>query len=366
MIPLLELKALNAPMQAEIEAALLRVARSGRYILGPEVEAFEAEWAAYCGTRHCVGTGNGLDALKLLLLALEVGEGDEVIVPGNTFIATWLAVSHCGGTPVPADPLEETYNLDPRAVEAAIGPKTVGIVAVHLYGEPAPMAELRTLAERHHLFLVEDAAQAQGAMYMGRRAGALSNGGAFSFYPSKNLGALGDAGAVTTDDAAIAESVRRHRAYGGQGNGRLDHILMGHNSRLDELQAAVLRVKLRHLDAMNAARRERAALYRAALDGHCGLGLPPENGGSVYHQFVVRSRERDALRQRLAVAGVDAHVHYPGTAAPRAGLSLALAEAAAGKRTAGEAGAQPADRQRHRCGADRRDRGARGARPGAD
>jgi dTDP-4-amino-4,6-dideoxygalactose transaminase len=187
----------------------------------------------------------------------------------------------------------------------------VGIVAVHLYGEPAPMAELRTLAERHHLFLVEDAAQAQGAMYMGRRAGALSNGGAFSFYPSKNLGALGDAGAVTTDDAAIAESVRRHRAYGGQGNGRLDHILMGHNSRLDELQAAVLRVKLRHLDAMNAARRERAALYRAALDGHCGLGLPPENGGSVYHQFVVRSRERDALRQRLAVAGVDAHVHYP-------------------------------------------------------
>lgn len=306
MIPLLDLKALNEPMLARIEDAMLRVARSGRYILGPEVEAFEQAWADYCGTQYCVGTGNALEALKLTLIALDIRRGNEVIVPSNTYIATWLSVTHAGARPVPVEPDMLTMNIDPAKVEAAITPKTAAIVAVHLYGRPAPMEQLEAIARKHGLLLLEDAAQAHGARIRGKRAGSLGDAAAFSFYPSKNLGALGDAGCVTTDNLALAEKLRRLRNYGGVG--RLDHIMQGHNSRLSEMQAAILRAKLPSLEWLNMFRRERAETYTGKLLGV----LPPDHvAGHCWHQYVVRHHKRDALIQRLAARGVDAHVHYP-------------------------------------------------------
>jgi len=287
------------------------VLESGWYILGKEVEQFEQRFAAYCEARHGIGVANGLDAIMLALRAYGIQAGDEVIVPSNTFIATWLAVSQCGATPVPVEPVEATYNIDPALVEAAITPKTRAIVAVHLYGQPADMDPLRALADKHGLKLIEDAAQAHGARYKGRRTGSLGDAAAFSFYPGKNLGALGDGGGVVTDDDALDAIVRTYRNYGSQK--KYHNLVQGFNSRLDELQAAFLSVKLAALDADNAARRAVAAQYGRLLAGIPGLDLPhvPEWAEPVWHLYVVRHARRDALAAKLAESGIGTIVHYP-------------------------------------------------------
>lgn len=308
MIELLNLKSLNAAMQNDIDAAVLRVARSGRYILGPEVDAFEREWAAYCGVAHCVGTGNALDALRLILMAAGIGPGDEVIVAANTYIATWLAVSLVGATPVPVDADYASMNIDAGKVAKAFTPRTRAILATHLYGLPADVMGLNQAVGGRNIFVFADAAQAHGAMHPHYgRAGQLCAAEAFSFYPSKNLGAMGDAGCITTPGKEYASRMRRLRNYGGVG--RLDHTVKGINSRLDEMQAAILRAKLPYLDQMNFAREQRARIYNDRLHGCRGLTLPPAGGN--YHQYVIRSANRDALRKELAERGVDAHVHYP-------------------------------------------------------
>ena len=316
-IPFLDLGRVNAPHAEAMRAAAERVLASGRYILGPEVEAFEHEFAAYCEAAHCVGVANGLDALHLVLRAWGIGAGDEVIVPSHTFIATWLAVSQAGATPVPVEPCEATCNIDPARVEAAIGPRTRAIVAVHLYGQPADMAPLRAIADRHGLRLLEDAAQAHGARYRGRRAGSIGDAAAFSFSPGKNLGALGDGGAVVTSDAQLDDRLRRLRNYGSAE--KYVHEVQGFNSRLDELQAAILRVKLTHLDAENAARRAVAGAYHESL---AGLPVTPVatlvGAEPVHHLLVVRTPERERLRQRLGERGIGHLVHYP-TACHRQG-----------------------------------------------
>ncbi len=282
----------------------------GRYLLGPELAAFEQEFAGFVGTRHCVAVGSGLDALGLVVEACGLSAGDQVIVPGNTFVATWLAAHRAGATPVPVDPDPETFNLDPGGIEAAVTPRTRMIVPVHLYGRPAAMDDIRAIAARHGLFVLEDAAQAHGARFRDRRAGALGDAAAWSFYPSKNLGALGDGGAVTTHDDDLAERLRMLRSYGAAEKYR--HELSGVNSRLDELQAAVLRVKLEHLDAWNERRCSVAARY---LDGLAGTGLvlpaAPTDAEHVWHLFVVRAPRRDELRASLADAGIETGVHYP-------------------------------------------------------
>jgi len=301
---------MHAPIEAELLAAMQRVLRGGNFILGEELAAFEQEFASYCGARHCVGVGNGLDALHLILRARGVGAGDEVIVPGNTFIATWLAVSHAGATPVPVEPDADTYNIDPGAIEAAITSRTRAIIPVHLYGQPADMDPIRDIARRHRLLVVEDAAQAHGATYRGVHTGRLGDAAAFSFYPGKNLGALGDGGAVVTNDDDLARSVRMLRNYGS--SVKYSHELLGFNSRLDDLQAAVLRVKLRYLDRWNEQRRAAAAYYLSHIR-NAGVSLPhvPEFAQPVWHLFVIRCAERDALRRALALAAVDTGVHYP-------------------------------------------------------
>jgi dTDP-4-amino-4,6-dideoxygalactose transaminase len=310
-IPFLDLKAINLTQQEDIEQAMRRVLHSGWYVLGKEVDAFEQAYAAYCGTRHAIGVAHGLDAIFLLLKAYDVGPGDEVIVPSNTYIATWLAVSHCGATPVPVEPVEGTYNLDPQRVAAAITARTRAIIPVHLYGQPADMAPLMALALAHQLRVIEDGAQAHGALYQGRKVGALGHAAAFSFYPGKNLGALGDAGAITTDDDELALKLRTLRNYGSQK--KYHNELAGFNSRLDELQAAVLSVKLPQLDRQNAARAAIAACYNEGLAGVPGLRLPEVAPGAdpVWHLYVVRHPRRDALAAKLAEAGVGTLVHYP-------------------------------------------------------
>ncbi len=310
-IPFLDLKAINLTQQDEIEQAMRRVLHSGWYVLGKEVSAFEEAFAAYCGTKHAIGVANGLDAIFLLLKAYGVGPGDEVIVPSNTYIATWLAASHCGATPVPVEPVEGTYNLDPARVEAAITPRTRAIIPVHLYGQTADMDPLMALAAKHNLKVIEDAAQAHGALYRGRKVGALGHAAAFSFYPGKNLGALGDAGGITTDDDELALKLRTLRNYGSQK--KYHNELAGYNSRLDELQAAVLSAKLPALDGQNRARAAIAAIYDEGLAGIASLRLPevPEWAEPVWHLYVVRHAQRDALAARLADAGVGTLVHYP-------------------------------------------------------
>jgi dTDP-4-amino-4,6-dideoxygalactose transaminase len=310
-IPFLDLKAINLTQQEEIEQAMRRVLHSGWYVLGKEVEAFEQAYAAYCGTRHAIGVANGLDAIFLVLKAWGVGPGDEVIVPSNTYIATWLAASHCGATPVPVEPVEGTYNLDPARVEAAITPRTKAIVPVHLYGQSADMDPLMDIAARHGLKVVEDGAQAHGATYKGRRVGALGHAAAFSFYPGKNLGALGDAGAITTDDDELAQRLRTLRNYGSQK--KYHNEIIGFNSRLDELHAAILSAKLPALDGQNAQRAQLAAVYDEHLAGIPGLVLPvvPEWTKPVWHLYVVRHAQRDALARGLADAGIGTLVHYP-------------------------------------------------------
>ena len=309
-IPFLDVGAAYKELKPEIDAAIARVLDSGWYILGPEVDAFEAEYAAYCEAEHAIGVANGLDALHLALLAMGVGPGDEVIVPSNTYIATWLAVSQCGATPVPVEPVEATYNIDPARIEAAITPATRVILPVHLYGQPADLDPILAIARKHGLRVLEDAAQAHGARYKGRRIGAHGDAVAWSFYPGKNLGALGDGGAVTTNDPELADRIRVLRNYGS----RVKYVneVKGFNSRLDPIQAAVLRVKLRVLDEWNARRRGIAQRYLEGLAGS-GLVLPqvPEWAEPVWHLFVVRHPERDALVKRLNEAGVGTLIHYP-------------------------------------------------------
>jgi dTDP-4-amino-4,6-dideoxygalactose transaminase len=309
-VPFLDLGRAHAELAAPIAEAIGRVLANGQYVLGPEVDAFEAEFAEYVGCDHGIGVANGLEALVLALRALDVGPGDEVIVPAQTFIATWLAVSAVGATPVPVEPHEATFNVDPAAVEAAVTPRTRAIIAVHLYGQPADMDPLMAIASRHGLYLVEDAAQAHGARYKGRPVGNLGHAAAWSFYPGKNLGALGDGGAVTTSEAAIAARVRRLRNYGSER--KYVHAVMGTNSRLDELQAAVLRAKLPRLDAWNERRREIAGIYLRGLAGtFVTLPSVPDWADPVWHLFVVRTPVRDALLAHLESAGVAAAVHYP-------------------------------------------------------
>ncbi len=310
MIPFLDLGAAYRELQGEIDAAVSRVLASGYYILGPEVDAFESDYAAYCDARHAIGVANGLDALHLALRAMDVGAGDEVIVPSNTYIATWLAVSQCGAVPVPVEPDPGTHNIDPARIETAITPRTKVILPVHLYGQPADMDPILAIARKHGLRVLEDGAQAHGARYKGKRLGAHGDAVAWSFYPGKNLGALGDGGAVTTDDDALADRLRVLRNYGS----RVKYVneVQGYNSRLDTLQAAVLRVKLAHLDAWNS---RRAALARIYLDGlrDTGLVLPhvPDWAEPAWHLFVVGHPQRDALQRRLAETGIDCLIHYP-------------------------------------------------------
>ncbi len=309
-IPFLDLAAINAEIGAELDTALTRVRVASHYILGPELEAFEHEFAAYCGASQCIGVGNGLDALSLTLRAAGIGPGDEVIVPSHTFIATWLAVTACGATVVPVEPEKNGFNIDPAGITAAVTPRTRAIIPVHLYGEPADMDAINAVAAKHGLFVLEDAAQAHGARYRSRRAGALGHAAAFSFYPAKNLGALGDGGAVVTGDAALAAKIRALRNYGS--TERYVHPIEGGNSRLDEIQAACLRVKLPHLDSGNARRRRQATQYLGAL-ASSRLILPGTQEGTepVWHLFVVCSAERDHLQRKLRDAGIATLIHYP-------------------------------------------------------
>ncbi len=310
-IPFLDLKAPYLELKDELDAAYHRVMESGWYILGNEVEAFETELATYCETKRCVGVGNGLEALHLILRAMGIGPDDEVIVPANTYIATWLAVTHVGATPVPVEPVECTYNIDPSKIEQAITSKTKAILVVHLYGQPADMDPINDLAGKHGLKVVEDCAQAHGARYKGRRVGGLGDAAGFSFYPGKNLGALGDGGAVTTNDSVLAERIRVLRNYGSQV--KYHNEVVGFNSRLDELQAALLRVKLVKIDEWNERRRQVAAQYLRGLSSRQKIVLPyvPEWAEPVWHLFVVRHVQRYALQNALNEAGISTMIHYP-------------------------------------------------------
>ncbi len=309
-IPFLDLHAAYLELKPEIDAAIARVLDSGWYILGPEVEAFETEWAAYCGASHAVGVGNGMDALTLALRALEIGPGDEVIVPSNTYIATWLAVSAVGATPVPVEPNPSTYNIDPALIPAAITPRTKALLPVHLYGQPADLDPILAIARTHNLAVVEDAAQAHGARYKGCRIGAHGDVVCWSFYPGKNLGALGDAGGITTNRADLADRIRILRNYGSPE--KYVNRVQGVNSRLDPIQAAVLRVKLKVLDAWNARRKRLAEIYLEELSGG-PLRLPftLDYTDPIWHLFVVRHAKRESLQQQLSDAGIGTMIHYP-------------------------------------------------------
>lgn len=309
-IPLVDLKAQYRAIKPEIDAAIARVMENTSFILGTEVETFERAFAAYCGTRHAIGVSSGTDALQLSLLACDIGEGDEVITTPYTFIATAAAISHTGATPVMVDIDERTYNLDPHKVEAAITPRTRAILPVHLYGQPAEMDILLDIAQRHHLRLIEDACQAVGANYGGRKAGSMGDTGCFSFYPSKNLGAAGDGGMITTNDDALADHMRKQRDHGRIS--KYGHGMIGFTYRLDALQAAILAVKLKRLDAWNEARRRNAALYNELLAA-TDLITPYEAPGcyAVYHIYAIRTARRDELVSHLQGKGIGVGVHYP-------------------------------------------------------
>lgn len=311
-VPFLDIEASYRELKDEFDAAYHRVMDSGWVLLGQETDALEREFADYCEAKHCIAVGNGLDALQLVLRAWGIGPGDEVIVPAHTFIATWLAVSNVGATPVPVEPDERTYNIDVDRIEAAITPRTKAIIPVHLYGQPADMDPIMALAAPHGLKVLEDNAQAQGARYKGRRTGGLGHAAATSFYPGKNLGAFGDAGAVTTNDDGLADRVRMLRNYGSKV--KYQHELAGVNSRIDELQAAFLRVKLAHLDEWNARRKNVADLYLSQLPSvspQLVVPFVPEWADPVWHLFVVRHPQRDALQQHLTAEGIQTLIHYP-------------------------------------------------------
>lgn len=310
-VPFLDLRAADDELGEELAAAAWRVLASGWYILGQEVEAFEAEFASYCGVRHCIGVSNGLDALELILRGYGIGPGDEVIVPANTFIATWLALSRAGAVPVPVEPDGFTYNITADLIEPALSAQTRAIIAVHLYGQPAGMDGIRRLAEPRGLKVIEDVAQAHGARYRGRRTGGLGDAAGYSFYPGKNLGALGDGGAVVTDEDELDANVRILRNYGSPV--KYQHQVKGSNARLDELQAAMLRVKLRRLDEWNQRRSRVAARYLQELSPLSQLVLPYVSEGvdPVWHLFVVRHSRRADLQAHLSRCGVETLIHYP-------------------------------------------------------
>lgn len=310
-IPFMDLDAAHAEMRPELDAAVQRTVDSGWYLLGKELERFEADFAAYCGTAHCVGVASGLSAIELALRGLGVGPDDEVIVPAFTWVASWLGVSGVGATPVGVDADPDTWSIDPARIEAAVGPRTKAILPVHLRGEPCDDQAIATIAERHGLVVVEDAAQAHGARARGRRVGSFGDAAAFSFYPSKNLGALGDGGAITTDDAELADQLRLLRNYGTRN--RYEIEIAGVNSRLAEIQAAVLAAKLPHLDDWNARRARLAAVYDEILIAAPGVRLPhsPAWAESAWHLYVVALEDRDAVRAALADEGVETLVHYP-------------------------------------------------------
>ena len=311
MINFLDLHAVNLRQADVYHAVLDRVLDSGWLVLGKETQAFEAEFADYCGATHCVGVANGLEALFLVLKAWGIGPGDEVIVPSNTYIATWLAVTQAGAIPIPVEPDIDTYNIDPALLESAITAQTRAIIPVHLYGQMADMEAIMSTAKKHGLLVLEDAAQAHGATHNEQRAGSLGDAAAFSFYPGKNLGALGDGGAVTTNDAKLAEKIRTLRNYGSQV--KYHNEVCGYNSRLDELQSAFLREKLPFLDADNGHRNKIAKLYREGLSDIKELTLPKasEGYGHVWHLYVIRHHDRVALQKRLAELGVGTMIHYP-------------------------------------------------------
>jgi len=298
----------HAPIGRELQDAFARVLRSNAFTLGEEVAQFEAEFATYCEVTHCVGVASGTAALALMLQAYGVGPGDEVIVPAHTFIASALAVAHVGATPVLCDVEDATGLIDPGAARAAVGPRTAAILAVHLYGQVCEMAAIEALAKPRGLLVLEDAAQAHGATYCGHKAGSLGAAAAFSFYPSKNLGALGDGGAVCTDDDALAIRLRRLRNLGQRSKG--EHIELGHNERLDALQAALLRIKLPRLDDWNEARRRHAEHYRSLLPNPARVVEERPESPSIYHLFPIRFQDRDAVNVALRDHGIETGIHY--------------------------------------------------------
>lgn len=310
-VEFLNLKAGYLELKDEIDAAVMRVVKSGWYVLGPEVETFEEAFANYCSARYAIGVANGLDALVLALRALGVGHGDEVIVPSNTYIATWLAVSAVGAIPVPVEPDPATHNIDAERIEDVITRATRAIIVVHLYGQPADLNRIASIARRYDLAIVEDAAQCAGARYHGERIGAFGDLVCWSFYPGKNLGAFGDGGAVTTNNTKLARYIRMCSNYGS--SKKYVHEMQGINSRLDPIQAAILGVKLNHLDRWNARRNEIAKQYLVGLNGLSGITLPivPSWAESVWHLFVIRCVQRQELQAYLADCGIDTLVHYP-------------------------------------------------------
>jgi dTDP-4-amino-4,6-dideoxygalactose transaminase len=311
MIPFLDLRSVNLRDSDAFSGSFQRVLDSGWLILGEELQQFEKEFATFCEASECVGVANGLDALILSLKALGIGQGDEVLVPSNTYIATWLAVTHVGALPVPVEPDETTFNLNPELIERSITSRTKAIMVVHLYGLPADLTQVIEIANRFQLKVIEDAAQAHGARHHGRRIGSHGDVVAWSFYPGKNLGALGDGGAVTTNNAALADSIRVLRNYGSKV--KYHNEVVGFNSRLDELQAAFLRIKLASLEADNAHRRQIAQVYQSELAQIDDLVLPicPQNLEPVWHLFVVRHPQRDALCHELKELGIGTVIHYP-------------------------------------------------------
>jgi dTDP-3-amino-3,4,6-trideoxy-alpha-D-glucose transaminase len=310
-VALVDLAQAHAELAEELEAAISRVLHAGRYVSGPEVELFEAEFAHYCGRAAAVGVGNGLEALQLTLEAIGIGSGDEVLVSAHTSVATWLAITHAGARPVPIEPDAKTMVIDPRRVEDSVGPRTAAIVPVHLYGMPADMDAIASIARKHGLALVEDGSQAHGARLRGQSLGSGSDAVAYSLYPTKNLGALGDAGIVVSDDRGLVDRVRVLANYGQRG--RNESELLGHNSRLDEIQAALLRVKLRRLEEWNGRRRSRAEQYMELLVDCPGVVLPGATQGAlpVWHQFVIRVEARDRIREHLGRLGIETLIHYP-------------------------------------------------------
>jgi len=311
-IPFLDLRSNYLECKTEFDSAYYRVMSSGRVLLGQETEALEEEFANFCGTLYCVAVGNGLDALQLILSAWNIGPGDEVIVPAHTFIASWLAVSNVGATPVPVEIDPSTYNMDSKKIESSITKKTKVIMPVHLYGQPADMDPILKIAKKYKLKVVEDNAQAHGACYKGKRTGGLADAAATSFYPGKNLGAFGDAGAVTTNDVQLAKRIRKMRNYGSEK--KYIHEVQGTNSRIDELQAAFLRIKLKHLNKWNKRRSKIADFYLRKLKMHASkLTLPsvPRFAKPVWHLFVIRLNERNKLQKILAKKKIETIIHYP-------------------------------------------------------
>lgn len=309
-VPFFDMKAVNSAYSAEIQAAVSETLAGGRYVLGPQVEQFEKEFAAYCGTKHCVGVGCGLDALALILKAMGIGPGDEVILPAQTFIATVLAVTETGATPVFTEVDEQSFLVNAQLIEEKITNRTKAVIVVHLYGQCARMAEIADLCRKRNIRLIEDACQAHGAVRDGKKAGSFGDAAAFSFYPTKNLGAAGDGGAITTNDDNIAQRVKGLRNYGS--SKKYHHPFKGKNSRLDEVQATILRVKLRHLEDDNRARIRIAEEYLKGISNP-RISLPATDGGGshVWHLFVVRCAERDRLQTQLASNGIETLVHYP-------------------------------------------------------